>query len=436
MDTLFSSLSAAPLADTLRPTRIDDVVGQDHLLASGAPLRRMIDSRKLKSIILWGPPGTGKTTIARLIADASGMAFAQLSAVQSGVDDLRKAIAAAQNLRAGSGKSTILFLDEIHRWSKAQQDALLPHVENGTFTLIGATTENPSFSLIPALLSRSSVLSLNRLDEHALDKILARAEAHTGKPLPVTEEARAMLCRMADGDARYLIGLCDHLYDGGFAAPLDIEGVQTALQKRAPIHDRNGDSLYGLLSALQKSIRGSDEQAAIYYLARLIVAGEDMRVVLRRLAVIASEDIGLADPNAMVQAAAAAEVFERIGMPEGRYSLAQCVVYLATAPKSNSLHDGIAAALDFAEKHGSIPPPMHILNAPTRLMKDMGMHEGYVYDHNAPDSFSGQEFFPDKIAADGRPSLYQPKTFGFERDIMKRLAYWSDLRAKRRSERS
>ncbi len=356
------------------------------------------------------------------------MAYIQLSAVLDGVAGLRDAIKEAKHTREGQGRGTLLFLDEIHRWNKSQQDSLLPYVENGTIVLVGATTENPSFEINAALLSRSSVLRLARMDDDALNAIIGRVESYYGSPLPVSAEAKPLLRELADGDGRYMIGLCEHIYQAAPESDLSPEGLAELLQRRAPQYDKGGDGRYNLLSALQKSIRGSDVQAALYYLARLIVAGEDMRTVTRRLMVTAAEDIGLADPNALVQATAAAEAFDRIGLPEGRLPLAQCVAYLATAPKSNASHDAIIDAMELAERTGSIEPPAHIINAPTKLMKEMGYKEGYVYDPTMPHSFSGQEFFPDKIAASGRPEIYKPREAGFEREIRKRMSWWDERR--------
>ncbi|APH58897.1 replication-associated recombination protein A [Granulibacter bethesdensis] len=422
---------ARPLADRLRPASLDDVVGQDHLLGAEGPLRRMTESRVLSSIILWGPPGTGKTTIARLLARSTDLHFEAISAIQSGVADLRKVFEAARQRRA-AGKGTLLFCDEIHRFNRGQQDAFLPVVEDGTVTLVGATTENPSFELNSALLSRCRVMVLRRLDEAALERLLARAEERMERPLPVSVEAREALVAMASGDGRYMLNLVEQVYTfAGGNQVLDMQALGHALQRRPPVHDKAGDGHYDLLSCFHKSLRGSDPQAALYYAARMMVAGEAAETVFRRLACAASEDVGMADPQAMVQVVSAWQAFERIGWPEGRLFLAQAINYVATAPKSNASYASFNEALALAEKTAHMPPPLHILNAPTRMMKELGYHAGYQYDHDAPDAFSGQEFFPEPLSGARRPELYRPHQRGFERDIRKRLEYWAGLRMQR-----
>ncbi|ABI61479.1 replication-associated recombination protein A [Granulibacter bethesdensis] len=422
---------ARPLADRLRPASLDDVVGQDHLLGAEGPLRRMTESRVLSSIILWGPPGTGKTTIARLLARSTDLHFEAISAIQSGVADLRKVFEAARQRRA-AGKGTLLFCDEIHRFNRGQQDAFLPVVEDGTVTLVGATTENPSFELNSALLSRCRVMVLRRLDEAALERLLVRAEERMERPLPVSAEAREALVAMASGDGRYMLNLVEQVYTfAGGDQVLDMQTLGHALQRRPPVHDKAGDGHYDLLSCFHKSLRGSDPQAALYYAARMMVAGEAAETVFRRLACAASEDVGMADPQAMVQVVSAWQAFERIGWPEGRLFLAQAINYVATAPKSNASYASFNEALALAEKTAHMPPPLHILNAPTRMMKELGYHAGYQYDHDAPDAFSGQEFFPEPLSGARRPELYRPHQRGFERDIRKRLEYWAGLRIQR-----
>lgn len=421
---------APPLAEALRPQRLDEVVGQDHLLGPDRPLRRMVQAGRLSSFILWGPPGSGKTTIARLAAREAGLEFLQLSAVTAGIADLRKVIDAARQLRA-NGRQASLFIDELHRFNRTTQDALLPHVEDGTIVLIGATTENPSFSLVAALLSRARVFTLHRLDETALEKVLQRAEAHAGRELPVDEAARAALIGMADGDARYLLNLVEELLAREDGERLDPAGLATAVQRRAAVYDRAQEAHYNLLSCFHKSLRGSDVQAALYWAARMVSGGEDPRTIFRRLACAASEDVGMADPQAMPLVIAAWEAFERTGWPEGRLFLAQAIVYVATAPKSNAAYKAFDAALRLAEATGSLPPPKHILNAPTRLMRELGYGEGYQYDHDHPMAFSGQEFFPDELSGASRPEFYQPNDRGFEREVMKRLEFWQKLRERK-----
>ena len=422
--SLFEAQAPRPLADRLRPAALSEVVGQDHLLGEGAPLARLADGGSLVSMILWGPPGTGKTTIARLLAEQSGLRFAMLSAIFSGVADLRKVFDEARGVRQ-SGQGTLLFVDEIHRFNRAQQDGFLPYVEDGTIILIGATTENPSFELNAPLLSRCQVFVLNRLDDAALEKLLQRTEADTRKPLPVSEDGRAALRAMADGDGRYLLNMVEALYGLAPGEALDAAGLAAAIQRRVPLYDKGQESHYNLISALHKSLRASDVDAALYWLARMLTGGEDPLYIARRLVRFASEDIGLADPAALPQALAAWDTYERLGSPEGELAVAQAVIYLATAPKSNAAYRAFGQAMAAAKKTGSIMPPKTILNAPTGLMKDLGYGEGYAYDHNAPDGFSGQNCFPDDMA---RETYYQPVERGFERDIAKRLAYWAKRR--------
>lgn len=419
-----------PLPERLRPRALEDVVGQDHLTGPNGSLTRMLAGGKLPSLILWGPPGTGKTTIARLLADRVNLHFVQISAVFSGVADLKKAFEQARQ-RARMGEGTLLFVDEIHRFNRSQQDGFLPYVEDGTVTLVGATTENPSFELNAALLSRTQVLVLNRLDEAALDQLLTRAEEVTEKALPLTPEARAALVNMADGDGRFLLNSAEMLLGLPVDGPMDTAALSEVLARRLPVYDKDREGHYNLLSCFHKSLRGSDVQAAMYWAARMITGGEEPTTIFRRLACAASEDVGMADPQAMVQVVTAWEAFERVGWPEGRLFLAQAIAYVATAPKSNAAYGAFNAALALAKQTGSLPPPKHILNAPTKLMKDLGYHEGYKYDHDFPDAFSGQEFFPDELTGSNRPEFYQPHERGFERDIRKRLDYWDGLRKKR-----
>ena len=414
-----------PLADRLRPKSLNEVVGQDHLLGPDGPLGRMIASGRLSSLILWGPPGTGKTTIARLLSTVFQLNFVQLSAVFSGVADLKKTFEAAR-ARRSVGEGTLLFVDEIHRFNRAQQDSFLPVIEDGTVTLVGATTENPSFELNGALLSRAKVLVLRRLTNDDLELLLQRAEHFFGHALPLDEQARTTLRAMADGDGRYLLNLAEDVAEIGTETPLDTVALIATVQKRAPLYDKTRDEHYNLISALHKSIRGSDPDAALYWLARMLAGGESPLYIARRLVRAASEDIGLADPQALEQALAAKDAFDFLGSPEGELALAQAVVYLATAPKSNAVYTAMGAAMDAAREHGSLVPPAHILNAPTGLMRDLGYGADYQYDHATEDAFSGQNYFPDGM---DRQEFYRPAGRGFEKAIAERLAHWSRLRA-------
>jgi putative ATPase len=430
MATLFETQAPRPLADRLRPRRLEEVVGQDHLLKPDAPIGRMVGKGRLASMILWGPPGCGKTTIARLLAERTNLEFQPLSAVFSGVADLRKVFDQAKKLRA-AGRGTLLFVDEIHRFNRAQQDSFLPYVEDGTVILIGATTENPSFELNGALLSRCQVFVLNRLDEAALEALLQRAEAEMGKPLPLVPEARDAIKAMADGDGRYVLNLAEELFQLAPAVPLDTAALVAAVQRRAPLYDKAQEGHYNLISALHKSLRGSDTDAALYWLARMLAGGEDPLYIARRMVRFAVEDIGLADPDALHQALAAWDTYERLGSPEGELALAQCVIYLGTAPKSNAGYAAFGAAMRAAKETGSLMPPKHILNAPTRLMKQLGYGKGYAYDHDTAEGFSGQDYFPDEME---RRRFYEPVERGFEREIRKRLEYWDRLRAEKQGQ--
>jgi len=426
MNTLFESQAPRPLADRLRPKSLTEVVGQSHLLGPDGPIGHMVANHRLSSMILWGPPGCGKTTIARLLARSTDLEFEPLSAVFSGIADLRKVFDAARKRREG-GRGTLLFVDEIHRFNRAQQDAFLPVVEDGTVILIGATTENPSFELIGALLSRAQVLVLRRLADDDLESLLHRAEAALGHPLPLTGDARAALRAMADGDGRFLLNLVEEIARLPADKPLDPGELARLVQQRAPLYDKAQEGHYNLISALHKSLRGSDTDAALYWLARMLAGGEDPIYVLRRLTRAAVEDIGLADPQAVMQALAAWDTYDRLGSPEGELAIAQCVIYLATAPKSNAAYTAFGAAQQMVRENGSLMPPMHILNAPTGLMRKLGYGKGYVYDHATEEAFSGQNYFPEGI---DRHSFYHPSERGFEREIKKRLDYWDKLRAR------
>ena len=436
MADLFADLSPplaptpdAPLADRLRPKRLADIVGQEHLTGPGGPLGRMVAAGRLSSVVLWGPPGTGKTSIARLLADAVDLRFAAISAVFSGVADLKRVFAEARD-HARSGRRTLLFVDEIHRFNRAQQDGFLPYVEDGTVTLVGATTENPSFELNAALLSRAQVLILHRLGAPALAKLLARAEAEVGRPLPLTPAARDALLASADGDGRFLLNQAETLYSVDLSAPLDPAALSSLLQRRVPVYDKDREGHYGLISALHKAIRGSDPQAALYYLARMLTAGEQPLFLLRRLVRAAVEDVGLADPQALQQCLAAKEAYDFLGSPEGELAIAQACLYLATAPKSNAAYLAQKAAWKTARETGSLQPPLHILGAPTKLMRDVGYGAGYEYDHDAEGAFSGADYWPDGMESQ---RFYEPTDRGHEKRIAERMAWWEEKRNAKRS---
>jgi putative ATPase len=426
-DTAQAISPDAPLADRIRPRALDEVIGQEHLTGPEGAIGRMVSAGRLSSMILWGPPGTGKTSIARLLADAVGLRFVAISAVFSGVADLKKAFAEARE-HARMGKRTLLFVDEIHRFNRAQQDGFLPYVEDGTVVLVGATTENPSFELNAALLSRAQVLILNRLDTPALEKLLARAEAVEDRPLPLDADARAALIGTADGDGRFLLNQAETLFSINLPAPLDPAGLAALLHRRVAVYDKDREGHYNLISALHKAVRGSDPQAALYYLARMLVAGEEPLYLLRRMVRMASEDIGLADPQALVQCLAAKDSYDFLGSPEGELAIANALVYLATAPKSNAGYKAYGAARRSAKETGSLMPPRNILNAPTKLMKTIGYGKDYAYDHDADEAFSGDNYWPEEM---NPQTFYTPTPRGFEAKIAERLAYWQKLREER-----
>ena len=414
----------APLADRLRPKSLDEVVGQEHLTGSEGAIGRMVAAGRLASMVLWGPPGTGKTSIARLLADAVGLRFVAVSAVFSGVAELKKIFGEARTA-ARAGQKTLLFVDEIHRFNRAQQDGFLPYVEDGTVTLVGATTENPSFEINAALLSRCQVLILRRLDHDALEELVRRAEAIEERPLPVTQEAREALIASADGDGRFLLNQVETLFSIDIAEPLGPAELSDLLHRRVPVYDKDREGHYNLVSALHKTIRGSDPQAALYYLARMLVAGEEPLYVLRRLTRAAVEDIGMADPNALLQCMAAKEMYDFLGSPEGEIGIVQACLYLATAPKSNAAYSAQKVAWRSAKETGSLMPPMHILNAPTKLMKNVGYGKGYAYDHSTEEGFSGQDYWPEEMEAQ---TFYEPTDRGFEARVKERLDYWNERR--------
>ncbi|MEZ7821120.1 MAG: replication-associated recombination protein A [Patescibacteria group bacterium] len=427
-DTLFTSKVYVPLADRMRAKELDEVFGQEELTDKNSQLSKMIETRQFKSCVLWGPPGSGKTTIARIIAKHTDCDFVELSAVFSGVAELREVFKKAKESRK-FGKGTILFVDEIHRFNKSQQDSFLPYVENGTIILVGATTENPSFELNSALLSRCQVFVLKRLDEDALKKLFKKAEDFLNKKIKITKEIKDIVIKMADGDGRFLLNIIEIIAD---EENLTEEKLKKLLNRRLPLYDKAGEGHYNLISALHKSLRGSDTNASLYWLARMLSAGQDPKYILRRLTRFAYEDVGLADPNAIVEALSSWEIYERMGSPEGELVIAQLVIYLATSPKSNSVYKAFGKAMDVAKETGSLMPPKHILNAPTKLMKDIGYGEGYLYDHDTEDCFSGQNYFPEEMK---RENFYEPNERGFEREIKKRLDYWDLLRKKKNNKK-
>lgn len=430
-ETLFSSNVKRPLADRLRPTKLGDVVGQDHIVGKDAPLGRMLESGKITSFILWGPPGCGKTTIARLMAEHTNLYFEQISAVFSGVADLKRVFQYAEERRKNQGKGTLLFVDEIHRFNKSQQDGFLPFVENGTVILVGATTENPSFELNSALLSRCQVFVLNRLTTDNFEELLQRAEKQEGHKLPIDDEARTFIKEIADGDGRYILNIAENIW--AYAKSGEIfnkDDIIKIIRSRAPVYDKGRDGHYNLISAVHKSMRGSDVDAALYWVSRMLVSGEDPRYILRRLLRFSIEDVSLADPNAVNQAIACCETYERLGSPEGNLAVLQLTAYLATAPKSAGVYKAMYAAYDAAKKTGSLMPPKHILNAPTKLMKNLGYSDGYIYDQDLEDGFSGQDYFPEGMR---RQKFYYPVDRGFEREIKKRIEYFDNLRREKQA---
>lgn len=430
-DTLFSNKVKRPLADRLRPAKLEEVVGQNQIVGANAPLGRMLKSGKISSFILWGPPGCGKTTIARLIAEYTNLYFEQISAVFSGVADLKRVFQYAQERRANQGKGTLLFVDEIHRFNKSQQDGFLPYVEDGTVILVGATTENPSFELNSALLSRCQVFVLNRLTPDDFEILLQRAEKEEGQKLPIDEEARDFIKEIADGDGRYILNIAENIWSyAQNGETFNKEQILNIIRSRAPIYDKGRDGHYNLISAVHKSLRGSDVDAALYWVARMLVAGEDPRYILRRLLRFSVEDVSLADPNAVNQAIACSETYERLGSQEGELAIMQLTAYLATAPKSASVYKAMHKAFDAARQTGSLMPPKHILNAPTKLMKDLGYKKDYIYDQDLEDGFSGQNYFPDGMS---RAKYYNPVDRGFEREIKKRIEYFDRLRKEKQA---
>ena len=430
-ETLFSNNVKRPLADRLRPSKLEEVVGQDHLVGADAPLGRMIKSGKINSFILWGPPGCGKTTIARILAEYTNLYFEQISAVFSGVADLKRVFQYAEERRKNQGKGTLLFVDEIHRFNKSQQDGFLPYVENGTVILVGATTENPSFELNSALLSRCQVFVLNRLTADDFEELLKRAEKNVGKKLPIDAEARDFIKEIADGDGRYILNIAENIWSYAKDGEIfDKEQIVKIIRSRAPIYDKGRDGHYNLISAVHKSLRGSDVDAALYWAARMIIAGEDPRYLLRRLLRFSIEDVSLADPNAVNQAVSCIETYERLGSPEGELAVMQLVAYLATAPKSAGVYKAMHKAYEAAKKTGSLMPPKHILNAPTKLMKNLGYSDGYIYDQDLEDGFSGQDYFPEGMH---RQKFYYPVERGFEREIKKRIEYFDNLRREKQA---